>query len=77
VLIGGTIYAGLGAGLIRAEETSDPFLLLRAGLDLEALPGLHLDINASYFSATWEDIGDVREDIESITFGAVVRFALR
>lgn len=76
VLIGGTIYGGVGAGLHYADgESSDPFYALKAGVDFELLPYIHMDINANYRFENW-DVDAVEEDVDTdtVTLGAVVRF---
>lgn len=80
VLLGGAIYGGLGAGYFYydGEFSDDPFYILRAGLNLELLPSIYLDINANYH---FTDIGEIDEvsdeiDTDTMTVGAMLRFAL-
>ncbi len=78
VLAGGLIYggAGIGLGYIDGEWFDDPFYALRAGVDLPLGP-VGLDINANYRfmnTSVFEDVDN--EDLDSITFGAIVRFGL-
>ncbi len=78
LLLGSTIYGGLGAGFFTAGDSSsaDPFFTLRAGFDFEIIRGLFLDINANYTFADFDDISDALEqiDTDTVTLGAVVRF---
>jgi hypothetical protein len=78
VLIGGLIYggAGIGTGYIDGDWWSDPFYALRAGVDF-TLGGLDLDAFALYRFQDVEYLeGFGKSDLDSITFGAVVRFGL-
>jgi hypothetical protein len=77
-LLGSWVYGGLGIGAYYAdgELSNDPFFTLRAGVDLEIMPSLHLDINANYIFSNFSNITDVPEDVDTdtITLGALVRF---
>ena len=78
LLVGGFIYggAGVGFGYIDGEWFDDPFYALRAGVDIP-LGSIHLDVNANYrFLSTkaFDTVDD--QDLDSVTFGAVVRFGL-
>jgi hypothetical protein len=79
-LLGSQIYAGAGAGLYytEGEVGEDPFFVLRAGLDLEILPGIHLDINGNYhftdFSKVEEEVGNI--DFDTVTLGALIRIGM-
>lgn len=80
ILIGSTIYAGAGMGLIRTngEFADDPFYAFRVGLNLELLPRVIVDISANYRfndSVQLED-DDTDIDADTIFLGAAVRFAL-
>ncbi|MGI9492367.1 MAG: hypothetical protein ACR2QF_08220 [Geminicoccaceae bacterium] len=75
----GSIYGGLGIGVTYNDELegsnfSDPFYTLRAGLDFELLPQIHLDIHGNYIFNAFSDIDGASED--SITLGAIARLAL-
>ena len=75
-LLGKGLYGGAGAGINYSEGSySDPFFALRAGVDLEVLPSIHLDINANYRFETW-DFDRVEEAVKTgnVTLGAIVRF---
>ena len=78
VLVGGTLYAGVGIGdYYNGDVFSDkPFFMLRAGLDFAILPFLSLDINANYRFNNWDK--DVADDIDTdtIRLGAALRFSL-
>lgn len=77
VLLGGTVYAGVGAGIIYSDNfddgESDIFYAARLGLDMTLLPRLHLDVNANYRTTDWDELEEA--DTDTITLGAVVRFA--
>jgi hypothetical protein len=76
LLAGKFIYggAGIGVGHIGGEWQSDPFYALRAGVNLP-LGGLSLDAYGTY--QFWDDdaLHDLTgEDLDSVTFAAVLRF---
>lgn len=77
VLIGRGIYGGVGVGVTYADfagdDWSDPYFIAKAGFDMLLLPKIHLDINADYRFANWEEIDNY--DTETITLGATVRFS--
>jgi hypothetical protein len=79
-LIGKAIYAGAGIGIMNTDGdfADDPFYALKAGLDLEVLPSIHLDISANYrFNDKAEfDNGDTNIDTDTIFLGAAVRLAM-
>lgn len=78
-ILGKGVYAGAGIGmnLVDGEFASEPFYSLRAGIDLELLPSLHLDISANYrFNDTADLKDDDREiDTDTIFLGACLRLA--
>jgi len=79
VLLGSSLYGGLGIGVTYNDELegnnfSDPFYTARVGFDIEVLPAIHLDINANYLFNAFSDIDGANED--SITLGAIARIAL-
>lgn len=80
VILGSAIYAGLGIGTYYTDGdfADDPFFNIRAGLDLNILPFLYLDINANYRFEEWDSIKTLDEDVSSdtITLGAAVRIEL-
>jgi hypothetical protein len=74
----GSLYGGLGIGITYNDELddgnfSDPFYTLRAGLDFELLPKIHLDLHGNYIFNAFSDIDGASED--SITLGAIARLA--
>lgn len=75
VLIGRGFYGGVGVGATYADfangSWSDPYFIAKAGFDMLLLPRIHLDINADYRFAEWEQIDDY--DTDTITLGATVR----
>lgn len=80
VLLGSGLYAGLGIGTLYADSnfSDNPFFILRAGIDLELLPELHVDVNANYQFSEWDGINTLDEDVDSdtITLGAALRIDL-
>lgn len=75
VLFGKGLYGGAGGGINCSEGSwSDPFFALRAGVDLEVLPSIHLDLNANYRFETW-NFDRIEKDVNTgnITLGAIVR----
>ena len=78
VLVGGTIYAGVGIGTYYSDGVfnNTPFYMLRAGLDFPILPFLFLDINANYRFNDWSTLGWSDLDTDTIRLGAALRFVL-
>ena len=79
LLIGAGIYGGIGIGgyYSDSEFGSDPFYALKAGVDIEILPSVRLDINANYRFMEWESINDLENEVDTdtVTVGAAVRIA--
>ena len=80
VLLGSTIYGAAGVGILYADSefADDPFYVLRAGLDLEIVPRLHLDLNVNYRFLEWVEADKLTEDIDAdtMTLGVALRLAL-
>ena len=78
LLLGKAIYAAAGIGIVNqdGEWAEDPFFALKAGLDLEVLPRIYLDISASYRFDAETDLGDAFEaiDTDTVFLGAAARF---
>ncbi len=80
-LIGGTLYAGVGVGVVFADElpggddVSDPFYVARVGLALPLLPRLKIDLNANYQADTFDDLDQA--DSDTITIGAHLRLRIQ
>lgn len=77
-LIGNTIYggAGIGIGHTDGEWQTNPFYALRAGVELP-LGGMGLDAYASYQFQSGAELEDLTgEDLDSLTFAALLRFGL-
>jgi len=79
-LIGKAIYGGVGIGIVYSDSSfaDQPFFALRAGLDLEFLPGLHLDISGNYRFNDTAELHDsaTNIDTDTIFLGATVRIEL-
>jgi hypothetical protein len=80
VLVGSGIYAGVGTGIVYtdSEFAESPFLALKAGLNLEILPGIYADIHANYHFNDRKDLDNEETDIDTDTvfLGAAIRFTL-
>lgn len=79
LVLGQGLYAALGAGSLYSDgDFGDPFFVARVGVDLELLPGLHLDVNGNYEFAEWEQINEIDDEADSdtITLGAALRLDL-
>lgn len=80
VILGGAIYAAAGIGIVNqdSEWADDPFYALRAGLDLELLPSIYLDLSASYRFDSETKIKDAVDEIDTDTLflGAALRFGI-
>ena len=78
VLVGGTLYAGAGAGWYYDGSVFDktPFFMLRAGVDFAILPFLSLDINANYRFNDWEELDEDDIDTNTVRLGAALRFSM-
>jgi hypothetical protein len=75
-LLGGLIYggAGVGIGYIDGDWVDDPFYALRLGVNV-GLFGLGLDVFGTYRFQNANDLGDFEaDDLNSATFGAILRF---
>lgn len=79
ILLGGTLYGGVGAGVTASDSfdgnLSDPYFLARLGLDLDLLPRLSLDVHLNYQADAFDELGDVESD--AVTLGATLRFRFR
>ena len=77
LLVGGTLYGGVGVGYILADDFDgdETFFAARFGLDFTVLPRLHVDLNANYQADSFGGLDQVSSD--SITLGAMVRFRIR
>lgn len=77
LLIGRTIYGGLGIGMIYSDGNfaDEPFYAIKAGLNLELLPGLYADIYGNYrFNDSAEfDKEDTDIDTDTVFLGAALR----
>lgn len=79
-LLGKAIYAGVGIGIVHADGgfADEPFFALRAGLNLEILPEIFVDVSANYRFNDSADLDGEASDIDTDTIflGAAVRFSL-
>ncbi|BHH82142.1 hypothetical protein [Desulforhopalus sp. 52FAK] len=80
LLIGKAIYGGVGIGTTYTDGSfaDEPFFALKAGLNLEVLPGLFWDIYGNYrFNDTADfDDDDTDIDTDTVFLGMAIRFAL-
>ncbi|HEQ97906.1 MAG TPA: hypothetical protein ENO22_01030 [candidate division Zixibacteria bacterium] len=78
-MIGQFIYGGVGIGIGYLDDSwqSNPFYALRAGVDF-FVGGLDLDVFASYRFQKANDLEHLgSDDLDSITFGVLIRFGTR
>lgn len=79
-LLGSGLYGGLGVGTFYTDSDfgDDLFYVVRAGIDLELLPALRLDIHANYHFTEFDSIKTIDEtvDTDTITIGAMIRLVL-
>jgi hypothetical protein len=77
LLLGSTLYAGAGVGIMYFDEdwAEDPFYAVKAGLNLELIPSLFLDISANYRfnSDTQFKDDDTDIDTDTVFLGAALR----
>ena len=77
LVLGQAIYAAAGAGILHVDGkwADDPFFALKAGLDLEFLPHLFLDVSASYRFDPETELEDAIDaiDTDTVFLGAAVR----
>jgi len=77
LIIGSGLYAGVGAGILYADGdfADKPFYALRAGVELELLPKLYLDLNVIYRFQEWANLSTMKEDIneDTLMLGAALR----
>jgi hypothetical protein len=77
LIIGSTIYAAAGVGILYADGdfNNKPFYALRAGLDLKLLSQLYADLNVNYRFAEWTSLSAMSHDInaDTMTLGAALR----
>ena len=75
-LVGRGLYGGLGIGinLSGGDFDDNAYFALRAGIDLEILPSIFLDINGNYRFEDWNSDG-VKEDIstDTVALGIIMR----
>lgn len=77
LILGKAIYVGAGIGVTYydGDFSSEPFFLLRAGLEIELLPSFSIDIHGNYMFTEWNDLDEVDDDLDTdtITIGAAAR----
>ena len=77
-IIGDTLYAAVGIGIYYSDNdfAEDPFYILRAGIDLELLPGIHLDLSGNYRVTEWDNSITRDIDTDTVTLAAAARLEL-
>ena len=80
LLVGKGVYAGVGIGTTYTDGdfVDEPFFALKAGFNIELLPGIYADIYGNYRfndSADFED-EDTDIDTDTVFLGLAVRVAL-
>ena len=77
LIIGKAIYAAAGVGIVNFDGggADDPFFAFKAGLDLELLPSIVLDVSASYRFNAKTDLDDAVHaiDTDTVFLGAAAR----
>ncbi len=77
LVVGETLYAAAGIGILYTDGdfADEPFYVFKAGLDLEVLPSLHLDISANYRFNDRADLSNDATDVDTDTvfLGAALR----
>lgn len=77
LILGDEIYAAAGVGgyYTESEFKDKPFYLFRAGLDLNFLSPIHIDIHADYRFENWSDLNTDGKDIDTqtITLGGAAK----
>lgn len=77
LVLGRSFYAAAGVGMVYwdGDWADDPFFALKAGFDMEMLPGIYLDISANYRFSEKTELKDSETDIDTDTIflGAAVR----
>lgn len=80
ILLGRSIYCGFGVGIVYSDGdfAQEPFFALRAGLNLELLPGLYADIYGNYrFNDSVDLKGEETNiDTDTVFLGAALRIAI-
>lgn len=80
LLVGKGIYAGAGIGTTYTDGSfvDEPFFALKAGINLELLPGIYWDIYGNYRFNDSADFDNDATDIDTDTvfLGTAVRIAL-
>ncbi len=73
--VGRNWYVAAGIGVTITDDfTSDSFYVGRVGWNLDLLPGIGIDLNATYEIDAWQEVDQLRSD--ATTLGAVLRFTL-
>jgi hypothetical protein len=78
LLLGAAIYGGVGIGIYHADDefADDPFFVARAGIKLEILPDVMLDVSGNYRFTEWDDSVTADIDTDTVTIAATARLAL-
>ena len=78
LIVGKGLYAGVGIGGYYSDGdfSNDPFYALCAGLDVEVLPFLFLDLRINYRFDQWGDFEFDDIDTDTITVGAAALFQI-
>lgn len=77
LVLGRAVYIAAGAGIVQqdGEWADDPFYAAKAGLDLNILGNLYLDLSGSYRVDSETDLEEAAEaiDTDTVFLGATVR----
>lgn len=79
IILGQALYAAAGIGITYQDSkfADEPFYALKAGFDINILPGLYLDIAANYRFNDKDDLEDedTKIDTDTVFLGATARLA--
>ncbi|HAS83158.1 MAG TPA: hypothetical protein DCS43_10925 [Verrucomicrobia bacterium] len=77
LVVGMGIYAALGTGILYSDGdfADELFYALRAGIELEILTDMYLDLNVNYRFADGPSMSEIGHDIDgdTMTLGAALR----
>ena len=76
LLVGAGLYGGIGIGTAYFDgDFSDVIFNLRAGIDLELIPSIHLDLSANYPFTELDQVSDF--DVDNLSLALFVRVELQ
>jgi hypothetical protein len=80
LIVGDGLYAAAGIGMVNTDGdwADDPFVALKAGINLQLFDSVYLDLSGSYRVDSETDFDDAVDaiDTDTVFLGAAVRVAL-